>query len=203
MAAVTIHSNFGAQEKKICHYFHFSPSICHEVMGLSAMILVFWILSFKPIFSLSSFTLIKKLFGFSSLSVIRVVSSAYLGCWHFSQQSWFQLVIHPAQHFTWCILHIRVTIFSFVMCLSQFGTSPLFKWALGSITKKKASGSDEIPADLFWILKDEAVKVLYSICQQIWKTQQWPQNWKRSVFIPTPLRERMFKLLHNCTHFSR
>ena len=57
------------------------------------------------------------------------------------------------------------------------------KWALGSITRNKASGCDEIPAELFQILKDDAVKVLHSICQQIWKTQQWPQGWKRSVFI--------------------
>ena len=60
------------------------------------------------------------------------------------------------------------------------------KWALGSITVNKASGSDGIPVELFQILKDDAVKVLPSICQQIWKTQQWPQNWKRSVFIPIP-----------------
>ena len=60
------------------------------------------------------------------------------------------------------------------------------KWALGSITVNKASGSDGIPAELFQILKDDAVKVLHSICQQIWKTQQWPQDWKRSVFIPIP-----------------
>ena len=57
------------------------------------------------------------------------------------------------------------------------------KWALGSITMNKASGSDGIPVELFHILKDDAVKVLHSICQQIWKTQQWPQDWKRSVFI--------------------
>ena len=57
------------------------------------------------------------------------------------------------------------------------------KWALGSITTNKASGGDGIPADLFQIPKDDAVKVLHSICQQIWKTQQWPQDWKRSVFI--------------------
>ena len=59
------------------------------------------------------------------------------------------------------------------------------KWALGSITTNRASG-DGIPAELFQILKDDAVEVLYSICQQIWKTQQWPQTWKRSVFIPIP-----------------
>ena len=60
------------------------------------------------------------------------------------------------------------------------------KWALGSITMNKASGGDGIPVELFQILKNDAVKVLHSICQQIWKTQQWPQDWKRSVFIPTP-----------------
>ena len=60
------------------------------------------------------------------------------------------------------------------------------KWALGSITMNKASGGDKIPAELYYILKDDAVKVLHSICQQIWKTQQWPQDWKRSVFIPIP-----------------
>ena len=60
------------------------------------------------------------------------------------------------------------------------------KWALGSITTNKASGGDGIPIVLFQILKDDAVKVLHSICQQIWKTQQWPQDWKRSVFIPVP-----------------
>ena len=60
------------------------------------------------------------------------------------------------------------------------------KWALGSVTTNKASGGDGIPVELFQILKDDAVKVLHSICQQIWKTQQWPQDWKRSVFIPIP-----------------
>ena len=60
------------------------------------------------------------------------------------------------------------------------------KWALGSITMNKASGGDGIPDELFQILKDDAVKVLHSIGQQIWKTQQWPQDWKRSVFIPVP-----------------
>ena len=60
------------------------------------------------------------------------------------------------------------------------------KWALGSITTNKASGGDRIPAELFQILKDDDMKVLHSICQPIWKTQQWPQDWKRSVFIPVP-----------------
>ena len=60
------------------------------------------------------------------------------------------------------------------------------KWALGSIPMNKASGGDGIPTELFQILKDDVVKVLHSICPQIWKTQQWPQDWKRSVFIPVP-----------------
>ena len=79
------------------------------------------------------------------------------------------------------------------------------KWALGSITMNKASGSDEIPVELFQIPKDDAVKVLHSICQQIWKTQQWPQDWKRSVFIPIPKKgnaKEMLKLLHNCPHLT-
>ena len=60
------------------------------------------------------------------------------------------------------------------------------KWALGRITMNKDSGGDGIPVELFQILKDDAVKVLHSVCQQLWKTQQWPQDWKRSVFIPIP-----------------
>ena len=60
------------------------------------------------------------------------------------------------------------------------------RWALGSITMNKASGGDGIPVELFQMLKDDAVKVLHSICQQIWKTQQWPQDWKKLVFIPIP-----------------
>ena len=63
------------------------------------------------------------------------------------------------------------------------------KWALGSITTNKASGDDGISVELFQILKDDAVKVLHSVSQQIWKTQQWPQDWKRSVFIPIPNKD--------------
>ena len=62
------------------------------------------------------------------------------------------------------------------------------KWATGSITMNKSSGGDGIPVELIQILKDDAVKVLHSICQQIWKTQQWPQDWKMSFFIPTPTK---------------
>ena len=79
------------------------------------------------------------------------------------------------------------------------------KWALESITMNKASGGDGIPVELFQILKDDAVKVLHSIYQQIWKTQQCPQDWKRSVFIPIPkkgIAKRMLKLPHNCTHLT-
>ena len=73
------------------------------------------------------------------------------------------------------------------------------KWALESITKNKASGSDGIPVELFQILKDDAVKVLYVICQQIWKTQQWPQDWKKSVFIPIPKKGNAKVCLNFCT----
>ena len=78
------------------------------------------------------------------------------------------------------------------------------KWALGSITMSKASGGDGIPAELFQILKDDAVKVLHSICQQIWKTQQWPQDWKRSVFIPILKKGKgNVKLVNKCTLLTR
>ena len=117
---------FGAQENKVTVSI-VSPSICHEVMGLDAMILVFWMLSFKPTFSLSSFTFIRRLFSSSSCSPIWVLLLLLLSCvsrvwfcaihmgghlhiwdyWYFSWQSWFQLVLHPAQHFAWCTLHIN------------------------------------------------------------------------------------------------
>ena len=73
------------------------------------------------------------------------------------------------------------------------------KWALGSINMNKASGGDRIPGELFQILKDDAVKVLHSICQQIWKTQQWPQDWKRSVFIPIPKKSNAKECSNYCT----
>jgi len=79
------------------------------------------------------------------------------------------------------------------------------KWAFGSTTMNKASGGDGVPAELFKILNGDAVEVLHSICQQIWKTQQWPQDWKRSVFTPNPNKSNdiMFKLSYNCTHCTR
>ena len=73
------------------------------------------------------------------------------------------------------------------------------KWALGSITMNKASGGDGIPVELFQILKDDSVKVLHSICQQIWKTQQWLQDWKRSVFIPVPQKGNAKECSNCCT----
>ena len=73
------------------------------------------------------------------------------------------------------------------------------KWALGSITMNKASRHDRIPIELFQILKDDAVKVLNSICQQIWKTQQWPQDWKSWVFIPIPKKGNAKECLDYCT----
>ena len=79
------------------------------------------------------------------------------------------------------------------------------KWALGSITMNKASGGNGIAAELFQMLRDDAVKVLNSICQQIRKTQQWPQDWKRAVHSNPKERkcQRMLKLPHNCTHLTR
>ena len=100
---------------------------------------------------------------------------------------------HPDKH-DGVISHLEPDILEFKV-----------KWALGSITMNKAAGSDGIPVELLQILKDDAVKGLHSICQQIWKTQQWPQDWKRSVFIPPKDRQcqRMLKLWHNSTHLTR
>ena len=73
------------------------------------------------------------------------------------------------------------------------------KLALGNITTNKASGGDGIPGELFQILKEDAVNVLHSLCQQIWKTQQWPQDWKRSVFIPIPKKANAKECSNSCT----
>jgi len=211
-------------------------------MGPDAMILVFWMWSFKPTFSLSSFIFIKRLFSTSLLSALRVESSAYLrlliflpvililACassslafrmmysayklnkqgdniqpWHTSfpilnqsvipcpvltVASWpayrlpgrqeyteelYKKDLHDPDNHDGVITHLEPDILECEV-----------KWALGSITMNKASGGDGIPVELFQILKDDAVKVLHSIWQQIWKTQQWPQHWKRSVFVPVP-----------------
>ena len=76
------------------------------------------------------------------------------------------------------------------------------KWALERITTNRASGCDGIPVELFQILKDNAVIVLHPICQQIWKTKQWPQDWKRSVFIPIPKKGNLKEWSNNCTHLT-
>ena len=73
------------------------------------------------------------------------------------------------------------------------------KWALGSITMNRANGSDGIPAERFQVLQDDAVKVLHSICQQIWKTQQWLRDWKRSVFSPIPKKSNAKECSNSCT----
>ena len=79
------------------------------------------------------------------------------------------------------------------------------KWALGSITMNKASGGDGIPVEVFKFLKDDTVKLFHSICQQIWKSKQWPQDWKISFHSNPKERhcQRMLKLLHNCTYLTR
>ena len=135
-------------------------------------------LSFKPTFSLSSYTFIKRLFSSSSLSAIRVVSSAYLRfkkrCQEYTEELYKKDLHNPDNH-EGVITHLEPDILECEV-----------KWTLENITKNKASGGDGIPVELFQILKDDAVKVLHSIYQQIWKSQQWPQDWKRSVFIPIP-----------------
>ena len=107
-----------------------SPFICHEVMGPDAMILVFWMVSFKPTSSLSSFTFIKRLFSSSSLSAIRVVSSAYLRLLIFLPAILIPACVSSSPVFSWCTLHIneicRMTIYSLDVLLSLFGTILLF-----------------------------------------------------------------------------
>ena len=83
--------------------------------------------------------------------------------------------LHEADNHYGVITHLEPDILEFEV-----------RWAFGSITTNKASGGDRIPVELFHILKDNAIKVLHSVCQQIWKTQQWPQDWKRTVFISIP-----------------
>ena len=131
MAAVTVCSDFGVQENKVCHCFHFfSPFICHKVMGPDAMIFVLWMLSFKLAFSLSFFTFMKRLFSSHLLSGIRIVSSACLMLLIFLLAISIQasasssLVFHMI--YTIYKLNERVAICSLNVLLSQFGISPLF-----------------------------------------------------------------------------
>ena len=98
------------------------------------------------------------------------------------------------------LLFLKIFKFHRLKILSHFNSYlPLeceVKWALESITTNKDSGGDGIPVELFQILKDDAMKVLHSICQQLWKIEQWPQDWKRSVFIPIPKKVKMKPLSH-------
>ena len=107
-----------------------SPSICHEVMGPDTIISVFWMLNFKPAFK-PAFTFIKRFFSSLHFWSFGWYHLHIWGYWYFSWKSWFQLVIHPAQHFSWYTMHVsqisRVTIYSLDILLSQFGTSLLFR----------------------------------------------------------------------------
>ena len=136
MTAVTICSDFGAQKNKVFHYFHCFPIYLPWSDGARCHDLGFLNVEFKPTFSLSSCTFIKRLFSSSSISAIRVVSSAYLRLLIFLLVILIpaQLVLHPAWHFTWCTLHIsyisRVTIHSLDVLLSQFGSKCYFLLSL-------------------------------------------------------------------------
>ena len=94
---------------------------------------------------------------------------------------------------------IQITVMVMVTHLEPDILECEVMWALGNITTNKVSGGDGIPATLFQILKDDAVKVLHSICQPIWKTQQWPQDYKRSVFIPIPKKGNAKECSNYCT----
>ena len=102
-----------------------------------------------------------------------------------SESSWWSLALWKRYTkltviiISWCV-EVRSLCYTYTVLERKV------KWALGNFTSNKASGDDGITVELFQILKDVAVKMLHSICQQIWKTQQWPQDWKRSVFIPIP-----------------
>ena len=103
------------------------------------------------------------------------------------------------KNYTKKVLVTWITMMVWLLTQSQTSGSVKTKWALESFTTNKASGGDRIPPELFQILKDDAVKVLPSICQQIWKTQQWPQDWKRSVFIPIPKIDSAKECSNCCT----
>ena len=108
--------------------------------------------------------------------------------WQKYTEELYRIDLHDADNHEGMITHLEPDILECEV-----------KWALGSITTNKASGSDGIPVELFQILKDDAVKVLPSICQQIWKMQQWPQDRKRSVFIPIPKKGNAKECSNYCT----
>ena len=108
--------------------------------------------------------------------------------WQEYTEELYKKDLHDADNHNGVIIHLEPDILEWEV-----------KWALGSFTMYKASGGDEIPVELFQILKDDAVKVLHSICQPIWKTQQWPQDWKRSVFIPISKKGNAKEHSNYCT----
>ena len=115
--------------------------------------------------------------------------------WQESTEELFKRDLHDPENHDGVITHLEPDILE-----SEI------KWDVGCFTANKASGGNRIPVELFKILRDDAVKVLHSICQQIWKTQQWPQDWKRSIFHSNCKErqcQRMLKLPHNCTHLTR
>ena len=129
MAAVIIHSDFGAQENEICNCFHFFPIYLPWSDGTRCPDPNLLILRFKPAILLSFFTF-KRLFSSFSLLPLMWYHLHIWGCWYFFLKSWFQLVLHPAWHFSWCTLHIsyinKVTMYSLDVFLSLIGTSLLF-----------------------------------------------------------------------------
>ena len=108
--------------------------------------------------------------------------------WQEYTEELYQKDLHDPENHDGVITHLEPDILEWEV-----------KWALESITTNKASGGDGIPVELFQILKDDAVKVPHSICQHIWKTQQWPQGWKRSVFIPIPKKGNAKECSNYCT----
>ena len=114
--------------------------------------------------------------------------------WHEYTEKLYKKVLNDPDNHSGVVTHLEPDIL-------ECGV----KWALASITMNRASGGDGIPAELFQILKDDAVKVLHSICQQIWKTQQWSQDWERSIFIPISQKVNAKKCSNYCTagpHFT-
>ena len=108
--------------------------------------------------------------------------------WQEYTEEWYKKGVHDTDNHNGVITNLEPDILECEV-----------KWALGSITTNKAGGGDGIPVEQFQILNDYAVKVLHSICQQIWKTQQWPQDWKRSVFIPVPKKAVLKECSDYCT----
>ena len=113
--------------------------------------------------------------------------------WQEYTEELYKKDLHNQDNHNGVIIHLKPDILEYEV-----------KWALESVTKSKANGGDGILVELFQILKDDTVKVLHSISQQIWKTQQWPQHWKRSVFIPIPKKGNAKECSNsNCTHLTR